>query len=183
MNKSTSIITSIVITFALFFASTNVAAQVFAQNTSSPQNQTSATLTGQAQTAIVNQTTIPAQQTSVTVNQTQEPADNQTQLKPLENQTLQQQVPVLAGLENKTMVQPTGPAITTIVNQTTVPYNQTIIEMGNSTASPQQTGQPQQQNQTGQPQQQNQTGGQQTGQQQQGPLEQLGESVGNLVGQ
>ncbi|MBA3978510.1 MAG: hypothetical protein H0X50_10030, partial [Nitrosopumilus sp.] len=170
MNKSITIITSIVITFALFFASTNVAAQVFAQNQSSPQqagqqqqqqNQTSAALTGQAQTAIANQTTIPAQQTSVTVNQTQGPADNQTQLMPLENQTLQQQLPDISNLENKTMVQPTGPAITTIVNQTTVPFNQTTIELGNSTTSPQQAGQQQQQNQTGQQagqqQQQNQT--------------------------
>jgi hypothetical protein len=134
----------------------------------------------------VNQTTIPAQQTSVTVNQTQEPAGNQAQLMPLENQTVQQQLPSLSGLENKTMVQPIGPAITTIVNQTTVPFNQTTIETGNSTTSPQQ-----QQNQTAQQppqQQQNQTAQQppqqqqnQTAQQPQGPLEQLGESVGSLI--
>ena len=165
MNKSITIFTSIVIAFALLVAYSNVGAQVNAQNQTSGQNQTLATLTGQAQSETVNQTTIPAQQTSVTVNQTQESAGNQAQLMPLENQTVQQQLPSLSGLENKTMVQPTGPAITTIVNQTTVPFNQTTIETGNSTTSPQP--QPQQQNQTAQ--------------QPQGPLEQLGESVGNLI--
>ncbi|MBA3977470.1 MAG: hypothetical protein H0X50_04650 [Nitrosopumilus sp.] len=218
----------IILSFALLFAYASLVVAVFAQNQTPSsngnngptpmQNQTSATVTDKAQTMIVNQTTIPAQQTTITVNQTITPVEGQSQLKPLKNQTVQQQTPNLLGLENKTMVKATGPAITTTVNQTTVPYNQTTIVTGNSTISPQQP--PPQQDQTEQqiqpqpqlqPQlqpQQNQSGQllieteppqgeatplgglgeqqpplQQNQNQTKGPLEQLGESVGNLMGE
>jgi hypothetical protein len=81
----------------------------------------------------------------------------------------------LSGIENKTVVEPTGQAQTTMLNTTTVPFEQTIVEGINQTG--QQQGQ-QQSNQTGQ-QQSNQTGQQQQGQgnQSSGPLEQLGEAI------
>jgi hypothetical protein len=197
MKKAIPTITLIIISFALILAYTNSGLMAYAQNQSSSNasltgtnqtsqnqtsaaitgqaetnliNQTSAAITGQAETNLINQTTVPAKQTTVTVNQTTNPVKGQDQLQPLENQTIQQQTPKLTGFENKTMVQATGPATTSIVNQTTVPYNQTTIETGNYTNSQQPQ---QQQNQTGPSQQQNQS---------KGPLEQLGESVGNLIG-
>ena len=91
-----------------------------------------ATLTDKPQITIANQTTIPAEQTTVTVNQITKPMD-QSQLQPLGNQTLTQQPGNLSNLENKTLIQPTGPAITTIANKTTIPFNQTTIELGNIT--------------------------------------------------
>ena len=160
-----------------------------------PQNQTSATVTGQAQTATINKTNIPAQQTTVEINKTSKPVEGQANLKPLSNQTLQQ-APSLSGIQNKSIVQATGPATTTIVNKTTVPYNQTIIGTENQSKSLQQGQQKQtagsqqgQSNSTSSGQQQNGTanpvGGQGQQQQQQNqsnnPLQQLGSSVGNLL--
>ncbi len=110
---------------------------VKAQNQSQPselnsQNDTMATITDKPQTIIVNQTTIPAEQTTVTVNQTTNPID-QSQLQPLGNQTITSQTGNLSNIENKTVVQATGPATTTIANKTTIPFNETTIGMGNST--------------------------------------------------
>ena len=107
---------------------------VYAQNqtNATSQNETMATITEKPQTTIANQTTIPAEQTTVTVNQTTKPID-QSQIQPLGNQTLTQQPGNLSNLENKTLIQPTGPATTTIANKTTVPFNQTTIGMDNMT--------------------------------------------------
>jgi hypothetical protein len=58
---------------------------------------------------------------------------DQSQIQQPGNQTFTQQLGNLSNLENKTVLQPTGPATTIIVNKTTVPFNQTIIEMGNTT--------------------------------------------------
>ena len=91
-----------------------------------------ATITDKPQTIIANQTTIPAEQTTVTVNQTTKPM-NQSQIQPLGNQTLTEQPGNLSNLENRTLIQPTGPATTTIANKTTVPFNQSSIGMGNMT--------------------------------------------------
>ncbi len=176
MNNSISIIASVILSFALFFAYTN-SGLAFAQNQSSnktsSQNQTLATITDKAQTMTINKTSIPAEQTTVTVNQTTTPVNDQAKLQPLANQTIQQQLPSLSGVKNQTMVQSTGPATTAIINKTTVPFNQTTMGMENSTTSPQQP----QQNQTGQsqPQQQQQN-------QSKEPLEQLGSTIGNLLG-
>ncbi|GKS62440.1 hypothetical protein YTPLAS21_18980 [Candidatus Nitrosocosmicus sp.] len=144
-------------------------------NMSSIQNQTAATLTGQPESVLLNKTTIPAEQTIVTVNQTTEQIQGQADLQPIGNQTIVEQAPQLSNFENKTMVESTGPAVTTIVNQTTVPFNQTTLGTGQAEEL-QQTGN--QSNQTSQQQQQqpNQSS------QNQGPLEQLGESTGNIVG-
>src|SRR5215213_7032199 len=85
-------------------------------------------------------------------NQTSEPVSPQA-LQPLENLTQSQSAANLSGFENKTMVTPTGKATTTLVNKTTVPFNQTMVGAGEANQT---TGQ---QNQTG--------GGQQEQQQQQ----------------
>src|SRR3954463_16458087 len=102
MNKEISISISIVLAFALFFAYTS-SASTFAQNqlssnntSTTPQNQTSATVTGKAQTTI-NKTNIPAEQTTVEVNKTSKPVEGQANLKPLSNQSLQQ-APSLSGI-------------------------------------------------------------------------------------
>ena len=105
-----------------FFASLVFTGVVYAQNQNQTQNQTSsqaasqnetmATVTDKPQTVIANQTTVPAEQTTVTVNQTTEPIKDQSQLQPLQNQTISSQTGNLSNIENKTMVQPTGPATT-----------------------------------------------------------------------
>ena len=165
------------------------------QTTSTPPspNQTGAQVTGQPETTVLNKTTIPAQQTNVTVNQTTEPVSPQA-LQPLENLTQSQTAANLSGIENKTMVTPTGNATTTIVNKTTVPFNQTIVSAGeaNQTTGQQQQGQGQQQasNATSSSQQSGAGGGggqenQQNNTQGGGkdPLSQMGESLGNIFGQ
>jgi hypothetical protein len=116
---------------------------VFAQNQSQgqnqsspatvPENQTMATVSDSPQTVLANQTTVPAEQTTVTINQTTEPIENQAQLQPLENLTVTPETGNLSNMENKTMVQATGPATTVIANKTTVPFNQTTIGTGNTT--------------------------------------------------
>ena|SRR5687768_17374339 len=129
---------SLVCAATLFFTFTLAyTGSVYAQNqnqtsASNAQNETIATITDQPQTTIANQTTIPAEQTTITVNQITQPMD-QSQIQQLGNQTFTQQLGNLSNLENKTLLQPTGPATTIIVNKTTVPFNQTIIEMGNTT--------------------------------------------------
>jgi hypothetical protein len=63
---------------------------------------------------------------------------NQT-LQPLENIMNQtQSAPSLSGIQNKTMVTPTGNATTTIVNKTTVPFNQTMVTGGSNQSQSQQ---------------------------------------------
>ena len=131
--KNTFII--LVCTAALLFTlayTGTVYAQNQNQTNATSQNETMATITEKPQTTIANQTTIPAEQTTVTVNQTTKPID-QSQIQPLGNQTLTQQPGNLSNLENKTLIQPTGPAIITIANKTTVPFNQTTVGMDNMT--------------------------------------------------
>ena len=72
------------------------------------------TLTDNPQTTIANQTTIPKEQTTVTVNQTTNPMD-QSQIQPLGNHTITTQTGNLSDIENKTIVQATGPATITNV--------------------------------------------------------------------
>lgn len=95
------------------------AALAQSNSTENSANQTKAEITGKPESLIVNKTTIPAQQTTVTVNQTTSPID-QSALQPLQNQSLGD-VPVdLSTIENKTVLQPTGQAQTTMLNKTTV---------------------------------------------------------------
>lgn len=95
-------------------------------------NNTVATPTDVPQTLIINQTTIPINQTTVTVSETTKPTQN-TQLEPVSNQTWTSEVDNLSNIENKTVIQPTGPATTTVVNQTMTPFNQSTIQIGNTT--------------------------------------------------
>src|SRR5918999_2360831 len=185
-----SIIPTVFAIMVLAIIGNSIPNTVLAQSNSNDTsgNQTRAEITGGPETTIINKTTIPAQQTTVTVNETTSSID-QSALQPLQNQTLGD-VPVdLSAIENKTVLQPTGEAQTTMFNKTTVPFEQTTVEGINQTGTQQQGGQGQQQQQGGQGQQQqqgNQTGTQQQGgqgqQQQQGnqssgPLEQLGEAI------
>ena len=145
-----------------------------------PTNQTGAKITGKPETTIINKTTIPAEQTTVTVNETTSPMDKSA-LQPLQNQTLGKAPVDLSAFKNKTVLQPTGEAQTTMVNKTTVPFEQTTVEGMNQTQGQQQ--QQQQGNQT--ETQGQQQGGQQEQQQQQqkqgnqssGPLEKIGETI------
>jgi hypothetical protein len=137
-------------------------------------NQTGAEIIGKPETTIINKTTIPAQQTTVTVNKTTSSLDQST-LQPLQNQTMAEAPADLSAFKNKTVLQPTGEAQTTMVNKTTVPFEQTTIEGINQTQ-----GQQQQDNQT--ITQEQQQGGQEQQQQKQGiqssgPLEKIGETI------
>ena len=195
MDNKIQIIMVIALTFAISLAIANFQ-NAFAQNqtiqTASsnqsqlPTNMSAASITGQPETILANQTTVPAEQTTIRVNQSTEPVEDTTLLQPLGNQSIQSETPSLSAIENDTTLTTTGPAVTTIVNQTTTPFNQTTIQTENITDLQQQQ-QPQQQNQT-QPQQQNQTQPQLQNQTQpqlqnqtQGPLEELGEAVGNIL--
>ena len=201
IKQTVSIATTIAVIISFASLTGSLGSAVFAQSnqttTASPSpNQTGAQVTGQPETTVLNKTTIPAQQTNVTVNQTTEPVSPQA-LQPLENLTQSQSTANLSGIENKTMVTPTGNATTTIVNKTTVPFNQTMVSAGeaNQTTGQQQQGQGQQQQQasnaTSSPQPSaSGAGGGGGGNQQnntQGggndPLSQMGESIGNIFGQ
>ena len=137
--------TFIFLTFAAFILSSVSIGSAMAQNQTQsqnqsslsaaiPENQTMATISDNPQTIIANQTTVPVEQTTVTVNQTSKPVQDQSQIQPLGNQTITSETGNLSNIENKTMVQATGPATTTIANKTTVPFNQTPIGSGNSTS-------------------------------------------------
>jgi hypothetical protein len=158
INHAVILATTLAVLLSLASLTNSFSSTAFAQGnqttatTASSSNQTGAQVTGQPETTVLNETTIPAQQTNVTVNQTAEPVGPQV-LQPLENLTQSQSAANLSGFENKTMVTPTGPATTTLVNKTTVPFNQTMVGAGEANQT---TGQ---QNQTG--------GGQQEQQQQQ----------------
>ena len=158
INHAVILATTLAVLLSLASLTNSLSSTAFAQGNQTPtassssSNQTGAQVTGQPETTVLNETTIPAQQTNVTVNQTAEPVSPQA-LQPLENLTQSQSAANLSGFENKTMVTPTGKATTTLVNKTTVPFNQTMVGTGEANQT---TGQ---QNQTG--------GGQQAQQQQQ----------------
>src|SRR5215207_4545473 len=145
-------------------------------------NQTRAEITGKPETTIINKTTIPAQQTTVTVNETTS-SRNQSALQALQNQTLGEAPVDLSAIKNKTVLQPTGEAQTTMVNKTTVPFEQTTVEGINQTQAQQQGNQTetQEQQQGNQTETQEQQQGGQSQQQQNnkssGPLEKIGETL------
>jgi hypothetical protein len=151
---------------------------VFGQSNASENsaNQTKAEITGEPETTIINKTTIPAQQTTVEVNETTSPVDKSA-LKPLQNMNMQDQsIANLSGFENKTIVKPTGEAKTTTVNQTTIPFEKTMVESGNQTGSQQQ----EQQQSSPQQQEQQQSSPQQQGNKSSGPLEKIGEKITDI---
>ena len=112
---------------------------VLAQSNSndSSGNQTRAEITGKPETTIINKTTIPAQQTTVTVNETTSSLDKSA-LQPLQNQTMAETPVDLSAFKNKTVLQPTGEAQTTMLNKTTVPFEQTTVGGINQTQTQQQ---------------------------------------------
>ena len=176
-----SILPTVFTIMVLAIVGNSIQNTVLAQSNSNDTsgNQTRAEITGGPETTIINKTTIPAQQTTVTVNETSSSID-QSALQPLQNQTLGD-VPVdLSGIKNKTVLQPTGEAQTTMLNKTTVPFEQTTVEGINQTQGQQQQGgQGQQQaNQTGTQQQGNQTGTQQQSGQGQGQGQQQANQTG-----
>jgi hypothetical protein len=196
IKQTVSIAATIAVLISFASLTGSLGSAVFAQSnqtTTASPNQTGAQVTGQPETTLLNKTTIPAQQTNVTINQTTEPVSPQA-LQPLENLTQSQSAANLSGIENKTMVTPTGNATTTIVNKTTVPFNQTMVSAGeaNQTTGQQQQGQ-QTSNATSSSQPSAGTGGggrveqenQQNNTQGGGndPLSQMGESIGNIFGQ
>ena len=127
------------LSFVLFLTQSSLTSNASFAQTPNATNQTTAKTTGQPETTVLNKTTIPAQQTTVTVNQTSEPTMTNQTLQPLENLTNQTQaLPSLSGIQNKTMVTPTGNATTTIVNKTTVPFNQTMVTGGSNQSQEQQ---------------------------------------------
>jgi hypothetical protein len=127
------------LSFVLFLTQSGLTSNASFAQTPNATNQTTAKTTGQPETTVLNKTTIPAQQTTVTVNQTSEPIMTNQTLQPLENLTNQTQAPPsLSGIQNKTMVTPTGNATTTVVNKTTVPFNQTMVTGGSNQSQEQQ---------------------------------------------
>src|SRR5215218_6593138 len=168
-----SILPTVFIIMVLAIIGNSIQNTVLAQSNSNDTsgNQTRAEITGEPETTIINKTTIPAQQTTVTVNETSSSID-QSALQPLQNQTLGD-VPVdLSGIKNKTVLQPTGEAQTTMLNKTTVPFEQTTVEGINQTQAQQQGNQTetQEQQQGGQSQQQQNN-------KSSGPLEKIGETL------
>jgi hypothetical protein len=144
---------------------TAVSATAFAQN----QTETTATLTGQPETGIINQTTIPAEQTNITVEQTTQPTA--AFLQPLATFHLVRTAN-LTGLKINNASQQV--LHTTTVNATQIPFNQTVLEVENQSQGQQQQ-QQQQPNQTqGQQQQGNQS--------EKGPLEQMGDAISKTFG-
>jgi hypothetical protein len=134
---TTSVIAAL--SFVLFLTQSGLINNASFAQTPNATNQTTAKTTGQPETTVLNKTTIPAQQTTVTVNQTSEPAITNQTLQPLENLTNQTQaLPSLSGIQNKTVVTPTGNATTTVVNKTTVPFNQTMVTGGSNQSQEQQ---------------------------------------------
>jgi hypothetical protein len=118
---------------------------VFAQNnqtntaTSSGGNQTTTNVTpaGKQATRIINQTSIPANQTTTTIQQKTEPVGNiplpggnKTVLSPPGSQAK------LPAVSNKTTVTPTGKASTTIINQTSIPINVTTTNATSAAKQP-----------------------------------------------
>jgi hypothetical protein len=136
--------------FGIMLASTISAASVvvFAQknqtNTgaSSSGNQTTTNVapSGKEATRIINQTSIPANQTTTTVQKKTEPvgnipipSSNQLKLSPPGSQAK------LPSVSNKTTVTPTGKATTTIINQTSTPLNVTSTNATTAAKQPQTT--------------------------------------------
>jgi hypothetical protein len=139
MRKSTesSLLIVLTLAFSIMLASTISAASfvAFAQ-----KNQTTTNITpaGKQATKIINQTSIPANQTTTTVQKKTEsvgnvpiPSGNQTKLSPPGSQAK------LPAVSNKTSVTPTGKAATTIINQTSTPLNVTSTNATTAAKQPQ----------------------------------------------
>jgi cytoskeletal protein RodZ len=136
MRKTTSLVIIITLVFGLVLASIISAASVvvFAQKN---QTTTNVTPAGKQATKIINQTSIPANQTTTTIQKKSEPVGtvplpgNQTKLSPPGSQA---QLPPVS---NKTTTTPTGKATTTVINQTSTPINVTSTNASTAAKQPQ----------------------------------------------
>jgi hypothetical protein len=134
--KTKSLLILLTLAFGLVLASTISAASVvvFAQKN---QTTTNVTPAGKQATKIINQTSIPANQTITTVQKKSEPVGNvpipgnQTKLSPPGSQA------TLPPVSNKTTTTPTGKAATTIINQTSTPLNVTSTNATTAAKQPQ----------------------------------------------
>jgi hypothetical protein len=145
--KTNSLLIVLTFAFGIMLASTISTASVvvFAQKNqtktaSSSGNQTTTNVTpaGKQATRIINQTSIPANQTTTTIQKKTEPvgnipipSSNQLKLSPPGSQAK------LPPVSNKTTVTPAGKATTTVINQTSTPLNVTSTNATNATKQPQ----------------------------------------------
>jgi hypothetical protein len=136
-----SLLIVLTLAFGIMLASTVSAASfvVFAQKN---QTTTNVTPAGKQATKIINQTSIPANQTTTTIQKKTEPvgnvpiSGNQTKISPPGSQAK------LPAVSNKTTVTPTGKATTTIINQTSTPLNVTTTNATSAAKQPQTTPSP-----------------------------------------
>jgi len=147
--KTNSLLIVLTFAFGIMLASTISAASVvvFAQKnqtdtgaSSSSGNQTTTNVApaGKEATRIINQTSVPANQTTTTVQKKTEPvgnvpipSSNQLKLSPPGSQAK------LPSVSNKTTVTPTGQATTTTINQTSTPLNVTSTNATTAAKQPQ----------------------------------------------
>jgi len=132
---TSSISTASVVVFAQQKNQTNTGAS---PPSSGNQTTTNVTPAGKQATRIINQTSIPANQTTTTIQKKAEPvgnvpipSGNQLQLSPPGSQAK------LPSVSNKTTVTPTGQATTTIINQTSTPLNVTSTNATTAAKQPQ----------------------------------------------
>jgi hypothetical protein len=145
--KTNSLLIVLTFAFGIMLASTISTASVvvFAQKNqtktaSSSGNQTTTNVTpaGKQATRIINQTSIPANQTTTTIQKKTEPVGNipipsSNQLK-LSSPSSQAKLPAVS---NQTTVTPIGKATTTVINQTSTPLNVTSTNATTATKQPQ----------------------------------------------
>ena len=145
--KTNSLLIVLTFAFGIMLASTISTASVvvFAQKNqtktaSSSGNQTTTNVTpaGKEATRIINQTSIPANQTTTTIQKKTEPVGNipipsSNQLK-LSSPGSQAKLPAVS---NQTTVTPIGKATTTVINQTSTPLNVTSTNATTATKQPQ----------------------------------------------
>jgi hypothetical protein len=145
--KTNSLLIVLTFAFGIMLASTISTASVvvFAQKNqtktaSSSGNQTTTNVTpaGKQATRIINQTSIPANQTTTTIQKKTEPvgnipipSSNQPKLSPPGSQAK------LPAVSNQTTVTPIGKATTTVINQTSTPLNVTSTNATTATKQPQ----------------------------------------------
>src|SRR5918912_1265312 len=112
--KTNSLLILLTFAFGIMLAST-ISVVIFAQKN---QTTTNVAPAGKQATKIINQTSIPANQTTITVQKKTEPVGNvpipgnKTVLSPQGSQAK------LPAVSNKTTVAPNGQVTTTIINQT-----------------------------------------------------------------
>jgi hypothetical protein len=138
MGKTKSL--SIVLTFAfgIMLASTISSAASVAVFAQKNQTTTNVAPAGKQATKIINQTSVPANQTTTSIQKKSEPvgnvslpSGNQTKLSPPGSQAK------LPPVSNQTTTTPIGKASTTVINQTSTPLNVTSTNATTAAKQPQ----------------------------------------------